>query len=191
MKKSVMVLVSVVFVAVLPFLIFSCGKGGSENSIAKEQEQGNAATGESAPNLQQDKQENTDPVQENLPVQEAKVVSGKGETISYPVSDFEDGKAKYYSFENNGVTIKYFILKSSDRTIRAAFDACDVCFKWKMGYAQEGDFMVCRRCGQKFLSTKVNEVKGGCNPAPLNRRIEGKKVVIDKKDILEGEFYFN
>ena len=191
MKKSVMILLSIVFAAVLPFIIFSCSKGESENPVSKEQGQGEAVTGESAQNLQQGTQENINPVQENLPVQEVKAVSGKGETVSYSVSDFKNSKAKFYSLNNNGVTIKYYIIKSSDGTIRAAFDACDSCFKDKKGYVQEGDFMVCRKCGQKFPSDKINEVKGGCNPSPLNRRIEGKKVVIDKRDILEGEFYFN
>ena len=121
-----------------------------------------------------------------------KVKSQKDETITYPVSDFKNGKAKFYSFKSNdGVVIKYFILKSSDGVIRAAFDACDVCFKWKEGYFQQGNLMVCKRCGQKFLSAKINEVKGGCNPAPLNRRIEGNKVIINKSDILDGEFYFS
>ena len=122
---------------------------------------------------------------------ESKETVGKSDVISYQVSDFKDGKAKFYAYESNGVKIKYFILKSSDGVIRAAFDACDVCFKHKQGYYQEGDQMVCRRCGQKFPSSKVNEVKGGCNPAPLNRKIEGNKVIINKSDILEGEFYFS
>ena len=117
--------------------------------------------------------------------------TGKTDVISYPVSDFKDGKARFYTYESNGVKVKYFILKSSDGIIRAAFDACDVCFKHKQGYYQEGNLMVCRRCGQKFPSNKVNEVKGGCNPSPLNRTIEGNNVLIKKNDILDGEFYFS
>jgi uncharacterized membrane protein len=37
----------------------------------------------------------------------------------------------------------------------------------------------------------VNEVKGGCNPAPLKRRMEDGKVVIEIKEILEGRQYFD
>ena len=29
--------------------------------------------------------------------------------------------------------------------------------------------MVCNNCGQKFSSDLINEIKGGCNPAPLER----------------------
>jgi len=75
--------------------------------------------------------------------------------------------------------------------IRAAFDACDVCWREGKGYYQQGDFMVCRNCGRQFASVKVNEVKGGCNPAPLERAIVGDKLVIKAADIVKGSQYFN
>jgi uncharacterized membrane protein len=90
-----------------------------------------------------------------------------------------------------GLSIKYFVLKSSDGVLRAAFDACDVCWPAGEGYYQEGDYMVCRNCGKRFASLKVNEVKGGCNPAPLNRQVVGDNLVIKVKDILEGKRYFD
>jgi uncharacterized membrane protein len=51
--------------------------------------------------------------------------------------------------------------------------------------------MVCRNCGQRFHATKVNEVKGGCNPAPLERRVENGHLVIRVSDILQGKPYFD
>ena len=112
--------------------------------------------------------------------------------ITYPVERFQDGKARHFRYEaGDGVIIKYFVVKSSDDVIRAAFDACDVCWPAGKGYFQEGDFMVCRNCGRRFASVRVNEVKGGCNPAPLNREVRGDKLVIQVKDILEGRQYFD
>jgi uncharacterized membrane protein len=112
--------------------------------------------------------------------------------FSFPLSQFADGKARHYTFSApGGMAIKYFILKSSDGVIRAAFDACDVCWPSGKGYQQEGDNMICRNCGKKFVSKLVSEVKGGCNPAPLKRTIRDKQVVIQTKDILEGRHYFN
>ena len=111
--------------------------------------------------------------------------------VTFPASLFEDGKARHFEHVSGDLSIKYFILKSSDGIIRAAFDACDVCWPAGKGYYQEGDYMVCRNCGRRFASVKVNEVKGGCNPAPLNRRVENGKVIIEVKDILDGSQYFN
>ena len=113
------------------------------------------------------------------------------ENLSFPVSTFDDGQPRYYSYQGpGGQNIKFFVLKSSDGVIRAAFDACDVCYQSKKGYRQDGDFMVCNNCGQRFTSIRINEVKGGCNPAPLKRAIVGDKLVIAIADILPGARFF-
>lgn len=114
------------------------------------------------------------------------------DTVAYPVAEFADGKARYYEHQTDrGITVRYFILKSSDGIIRAAFDACDVCWPAGKGYQQEGDVMICRNCGRRFVSVKINEVKGGCNPAPLERRVEGDWLLIKIADIETGKGYFD
>lgn len=120
------------------------------------------------------------------------VAQAQATEVTYNLTDFNDGKAKYYSYKApDGITVKYFIIKSSDGVVRAAFDACDVCWRAGRGYTQDGDFMVCNNCGRRFASVQVNEVKGGCNPAPLTRTVSGEKLVIKVSDILEGRTYFN
>ena len=110
---------------------------------------------------------------------------------SYPASMFDNGKAHYFKVKSpDGVTIRYFVMKSSDGIIRAAFDACDVCWREGKGYTQKDDFMVCNNCGRRFPSAKINVVTGGCTPGALTRNIEGGKVVIKGDHILEGKRYF-
>jgi uncharacterized membrane protein len=112
--------------------------------------------------------------------------------VSYPVKTFQDGEAKFYEYKSpSGTRIKYFIIKSSDGVIRAAFDACDVCWPEGKGYMQKGDYMVCRNCGRRFASVKVNVITGGCNPGALQRALVGDKLVIKVKDIVDGQKYFN
>jgi uncharacterized membrane protein len=102
----------------------------------------------------------------------------------FPVSAFSDGKARFFSTAlPDGKTISFFILRSSDGVIRAAFDACDVCYAAHKGYHQEGDTLVCNNCGQRFPSAKVNDVRGGCNPVPLTRIVQGDSVVIRLADL--------
>jgi uncharacterized membrane protein len=124
-------------------------------------------------------------------VESAVSVQNTGSEIIYPVGLFDDGNARHYEYKTDGITVKYFIIKSSDGVIRAAFDACDVCWPAGKGYVQSGDVMVCRNCGRKFASVLVNEVKGGCNPAPLTRTVENGTLIIRVKDILTGKPYFN
>lgn len=116
-----------------------------------------------------------------------KAVNGE---VRIPLDSVADGKAHYFSYKENSQEIRFFVIKSRDQIVRAAFDACDVCFPEKKGYSQDGDFMVCNNCGQKFHSTRINVIKGGCNPAPLNRTEQGKQLVITKADILSGSHYF-
>jgi uncharacterized membrane protein len=111
-------------------------------------------------------------------------------TAAYPVSLFEDGQAKYFEFKDGERTIRYFVIKSADGVIRAAFDACDVCWPAGKGYYQDGDDMVCRNCGRRFASNLVNEVQGGCNPAPLKRSVDNGMLVIRPEDIRSGAGYF-
>ena len=111
--------------------------------------------------------------------------------VFYPAKTFEGGKAHFYEHKTDGgIIIKYFILKSSDGVIRAAFDACEVCWAEGKGYSQKGDFVICNNCKQKFASARINEVKGGCNPHPLNRQVMDGNVVIKVPDILEGARFF-
>lgn len=110
--------------------------------------------------------------------------------VQIPVKKIKDNKAHYFSYTDHGATIHFFVIKSSDGVIRAAFDACDVCYHAKKGYAQDGDFMVCNNCGMRFHSTRINVVKGGCNPAPLKRKIVDKHLVIATSDILSGGHFF-
>jgi len=122
----------------------------------------------------------------------AQAADSGGEEITYPVADFQDGKARHYSLKSpDGLTVRYFLVKSKDGTIRAAFDACDVCWRAGKGYVQEGDNMVCKNCGRRFASTQVGQIRGGCNPGPLTIKVENGQVRIKKADIYEGKHYFD
>ena len=113
-----------------------------------------------------------------------------GGDVKIALADVADGKAHFYSYDAGGTQVKYFVLKSSDGKVRAAFDACDVCYAQKKGYHQEGDEMVCNNCGRRFPSTKINEVEGGCNPSPVDRTITGETLVLKTADLQAGVQYF-
>ena len=111
-------------------------------------------------------------------------------TVSIPLARVNDGKAHHFEYSKDHVTVKFFVVKSRDGVIRAAFDACDVCYPSKKGYSQDGDFMVCNNCGMRFHSTRINVVKGGCNPAPLDREVVGDNLLIRVEDIMPGSRFF-
>lgn len=124
---------------------------------------------------------------ETIAFQTLKAQEGK---VSLAANDFDDYKAKYFRYKFPDDDVFFFVVKSSDGVVRAAFNACDVCYRARKGYSQQGDLMVCNNCGQRFPTERINIEKGGCNPAPLNRTISGDLVVIDVADIYEGVKYF-
>lgn len=111
-------------------------------------------------------------------------------TLKIPITAVNDGRAHHYQVKaDDGTMVTFFVLKSRDGTIRAAIDACDVCYKAGKGYYQDGDFMVCVNCGQRFASNRINVVKGGCNPAPLKRSVQGDQLYISMNDINANRWY--
>ncbi|MGA9348129.1 MAG: DUF2318 domain-containing protein [Anaerolineae bacterium] len=106
------------------------------------------------------------------------------------LATFDDDKAHYYTYMHEDQPIEFFILKSKDGIVRAAFNACDVCFAAKKGYSQDGDVMVCNNCGRRFPADQINAIQGGCNPSPLQRAVEGDSIVIQVEDIVGGLKYF-
>ena len=98
----------------------------------------------------------------------------------------------HYEYDYNGARIKYFALRDSSGEIKVAFDACEVCYKSRKGYRQEGDAVVCNNCGLKFSTEDlgIKNKAAGCWPAHLPHMIEGEYVKISKKDIESGARFF-
>jgi uncharacterized membrane protein len=101
-------------------------------------------------------------------------------------------QAKKYSMKVDLVDVNFFAVKGTDGQVHVAFDGCDVC-GGKFGYRQEGNDMVCNKCGQHFKINDIgskNIVRGGCNPSYLNFKIEGNNVLVENRGITAGRFRF-
>lgn len=123
-----------------------------------------------------------------VPVQQVKPANG---VFVFNAAAFDDGKARHFEYVHSAnQRVRFFVVKSVDGVIRAAFDACEVCWRAKKGYRQDGPNMICINCGLKFRTDKINEIHGGCNPAGLQRTIEGGKVIVSQQDVLQGLRFF-
>ena len=117
-------------------------------------------------------------------------VAAENGKVTIPTSEVNDGKAHHYSILLGGKNINFFVLQSNDGVVRAAVDACDVCFPEKKGYSQDGDYMICNNCGRRFHESKINVEQGGCNPAPLERSFDESSITIAVGDIAKGAVLF-
>ena len=115
-----------------------------------------------------------------------------GEEVRIPVSEITTS-AKFYTYDADGVNIKYFAVKGSDGNIHVATDACDVCYAAKEGYRQSGSDMLCENCGLTFAINSLgteNKEGGGCWPSFLPTREEGGFVFIKTSDLASKKFMF-
>lgn len=110
--------------------------------------------------------------------------------VSVSATDASTGKATFYRYEAKGGEVRFFLVKSPDGRLRAALDACDVCYHAGKGYEQKGDRMRCVNCGMEFHANRIGDVKGGCNPHPLPFAAEGDTVRIAAADLEAGTRYF-
>ena len=94
--------------------------------------------------------------------------------------------ATYYPAEVDGVKMEVLAVKAPDGTIRTALNTCQVCYDSGRGYyVQEGSVLVCQNCGNRFRTSDVEKVRGGCNPVPI---MPEDKVVDDNTITVPVEF---
>ncbi len=112
-------------------------------------------------------------------------------SIKIPLSDISEN-AKWYEYNVDGVGVRFFVVRAKDGSIKTAFDACDVCYKSRKGYSQEGDFIVCNNCGNRYLISNLGKenIRGGCWPGYLPNKIDGDSAIIKISDIKKGVWRF-
>ena len=111
-----------------------------------------------------------------------------GTVIKIPLSGISSN-AEFYDYQG----IEFFVVRASDGSMKTAFNACDVCYRAKKGYRQEGGDMVCNNCGNHYaidgIGTK-NLAGGGCWPGYLESSVEGDYLIIAKSSLDAGRYRF-
>jgi uncharacterized membrane protein len=111
--------------------------------------------------------------------------------IKIPTIDI-NGDANFYSYNSDGIEVKYFAVRGSDSEIRVAMNACDVCYHAKKGYVQDGDEMRCINCGLKYSISGLgtDNIEGGCWPSYLPKTIIDDHVVLNIDDLEAKRYMF-
>lgn len=123
-------------------------------------------------------------------------VSAAGGVIKIPAASASDGNLHKYVCDmqhaageacpmhgsSGEANVRILAMTKSDGSAAVAYDACALC--GAAGYVQEGDELICKRCGAPINRDSL-EMGGGCNPIPLNSTLEGEQIVIKTEDIKE------
>lgn len=102
--------------------------------------------------------------------------------------------AKFYPYKLDDTNMEIIAVKATDGTIRTALNTCQVCYDSGRGYyVQQGDYLVCQNCGNKFHIDQIEKIKGGCNPVPIletDKKDMGTYVALSKDFIATQKQYF-
>jgi len=84
------------------------------------------------------------------------------------------------------------VIPSGDGQVRVqvAFDAAENDYKRKLGFRQEGEWLVNNKCGTAVRLEEVNLGTSGCRPAPLAHRLDGQTLVMREDDVIAGWRFF-
>lgn len=105
----------------------------------------------------------------------------EGSSLIIPTNEISD-TAQFYSVEVDGTQMEIIAVKDSDGNIRTAFNTCQICYSSGRGYyVQDGNYLVCQNCGNRFTVDQVEIESGGCNPWPIFE--EDKTVTEDSVEI--------
>ena len=87
----------------------------------------------------------------------------------------------FANYEVDGVIIQFILVRGTDGVVRIAFNTCQACNPSPTAYfVQKGEYLECQNCKNKFHIDKIGIEKGGCNPAPVEKKtIKGEKIIVD------------
>jgi FTR1 family protein len=118
----------------------------------------------------------------------AQLVTLQNGAVRIPVASVSDGALHRFEVEDDGVGVGFIVMEKPDKTLAVALNACEIC--GTQGYYQKGGEIICRNCGSAIVPATIG-IRGGCNPIPLQSRVEGDTLVIDRAALDPAERTFS
>lgn len=114
---------------------------------------------------------------------QAKMLTASGGEVRIPLAELTDASLHFYATQVDAATIRFLVIHKTNGDYAAALDACQIC--GNVGYRQEGQDIVCRNCGATLNAPSIG-LSGGCNPIPLQSRVEGADVIVNLSALSEA-----
>ena len=118
------------------------------------------------------------------------IPSGDGQ-VRVQVAGIAPGHVRFYDYLNrSNQEVRFLVGRDKKGELQVAFDAAENDFKRKLGFRQEGDWLVNNKCGTAVRLEEVNLGSSGCRPTPLAHRLDGDTLVLTEDDLLAGWRFF-
>jgi FTR1 family protein len=125
--------------------------------------------------------------------------------IGIPAARIIDNNIHRYSIEDRGLTIRFFVLRTSLGKFATAFDACYACYSYGRYYLKNGQ-LICSQCDAPSPLSKLHATKdeaepdennsgsmegNGCMPIYLPSRLRAGSIEIKLTDLQLKRKYFD
>ncbi len=126
-------------------------------------------------------------------------------TVGIPVTEVSDNNLHRYSIQDNGLTIRFFVLRTGFGKFATAFDACYACYSYGRYYLKNGE-LICSQCDAPSPLSKLHQTRGeaepdentsgsmegnGCAPIYLPSRLRAGRIEIKLTDLQSKRKYFD
>ncbi|MBI4617010.1 MAG: DUF2318 domain-containing protein [Planctomycetes bacterium] len=106
----------------------------------------------------------------------------EGDQARVPIARLDDGELHRFGYLTKGRLVRFLAMRTGEGEIRTALDACEIC--GPRGFIQDGEFLLCANC-EAEINPRTLGLAGGCNPIPLESRVEGGVLLIPVSDLEE------
>ena len=122
---------------------------------------------------------------------EHRIVVPVGDRVNISLDTVNDGGVHFFTYKWDGCNINFFVRTDGTGHLQAHFDACYSCFKYKLGYVQEGKEVVCIACRIGYrLEDVIWDYIGACAPINLKSRISDGYLTIRRSSLEKGKRFF-
>jgi uncharacterized membrane protein len=109
--------------------------------------------------------------------------------VKVSLDQVSDGHLHRFAYvTENGKQIRFIVVKKTNgSSYGVGLDACDIC--GETGYYERNGQVVCKLC-DVVMNINTIGFKGGCNPIPIDYRIENGYIIVPYETLIEHESIF-
>ena len=120
------------------------------------------------------------------PIEESEL---RGENVCVSLSQVEDGHLHRFAYRTpNGKDVRFIVIqKPNSSSFGVGLDACEIC--GETGYYERDGQVICSLC-DVVMNINTIGFHGGCNPIPIDYRVEDGAIIVPVATLVEHESEF-
>ena len=127
-----------------------------------------------------------------VPILHSRCIELRGtETLAVSMARLADGEAHLFCYRDRaGERLRFLLAQGDDGKVRAVFDACRQCYKFRQGYQVSHGMLICRLCGNRYPIDHMTRGEASCVPVSLAHHEDSSRVEIKVSDLKSGAALF-